>query len=192
MHVSASTKRRTGLQHVHKASKYACAQRAGHANPHMRQHPTGCCKRTRQRAAPLQIAGKRWKIDLHSKQEAGLLISAVNLPGGVQVRPCATPHPLLRPLFACRIAFPRRLFACRCAFAAPATPPLRLPHQPRHATNAAALPAASTPPAMPPPPPPVLPSPPRRPQRRRNAEDELNMRAMFREGDLISVSARLL
>jgi exosome complex component RRP4 len=34
----------------------------------------------------LQIAGKRWKVDLNSRQEAGLLISAVNLPGGVQVR----------------------------------------------------------------------------------------------------------
>jgi hypothetical protein len=33
----------------------------------------------------LQIAGKRWKVDLNSRQEAGLLISAVNLPGGVQV-----------------------------------------------------------------------------------------------------------
>lgn len=36
--------------------------------------------------AAAQIAGKRWKIDLNSRQEAGLLISAVNLPGGVQVR----------------------------------------------------------------------------------------------------------
>eukprot|EP00878_Enallax_costatus_P028397 GHUV01030672.1.p1 GENE.GHUV01030672.1~~GHUV01030672.1.p1 ORF type:complete len:341 (+),score=80.58 GHUV01030672.1:584-1606(+) len=57
-----------------------------------------------------EIAGKRWKIDLNSRQEAGLLISAVNLPGGVQ--------------------------------------------------------------------------------RRRNAEDELNMRSMFREGDLISAEVQ--
>ena len=34
----------------------------------------------------VQIAGKRWKIDLKSRQEAGLLLSAVNLPGGIQVR----------------------------------------------------------------------------------------------------------
>ena len=33
----------------------------------------------------MQIAGKRWKIDLKSRQEAGLLLSAVNLPGGIQV-----------------------------------------------------------------------------------------------------------
>ncbi|KAF6260367.1 hypothetical protein COO60DRAFT_900607 [Scenedesmus sp. NREL 46B-D3] len=58
----------------------------------------------------VQIAGKRWKVDLNSRQEAGLLISAVNLPGGVQ--------------------------------------------------------------------------------RRRNAEDELNMRSMFREGDLISAEVQ--
>eukprot|EP00879_Flechtneria_rotunda_P004122 GHRR01004367.1.p1 GENE.GHRR01004367.1~~GHRR01004367.1.p1 ORF type:complete len:327 (+),score=72.26 GHRR01004367.1:123-1103(+) len=57
-----------------------------------------------------EIAGKRWKIDLNSRQEAGLLISAVNLPGGVQ--------------------------------------------------------------------------------RRRNAEDELNMRSMFTEGDLISAEVQ--
>ncbi len=33
-----------------------------------------------------QVAGKRWKVDLSSSQEAGLLLSAVNLPGGVQRR----------------------------------------------------------------------------------------------------------
>lgn len=32
-----------------------------------------------------QILGKRWKLDLHSHQEASLMLSAVNLPGGVQV-----------------------------------------------------------------------------------------------------------
>jgi hypothetical protein len=39
-------------------------------------------------AAPvfvLQVQGKRWKVNLNSRQEASLLLSAVNLPGGVQV-----------------------------------------------------------------------------------------------------------
>lgn len=65
--------------------------------------------RTLRNPGWLQVAGKRWKIDLNSRQEAALLLSAVNLPGGIQ--------------------------------------------------------------------------------RRRNAEDELNMRSVFQEGDLISVSA---
>ncbi len=34
----------------------------------------------------VQVAGKRWKVDLAARQEAGLLLSAVNLPGGVQRR----------------------------------------------------------------------------------------------------------
>ncbi len=32
-----------------------------------------------------QVAGKRWRIDLKSRQEAALMLSAVNLPGGIQV-----------------------------------------------------------------------------------------------------------
>ncbi|KAF8073166.1 RRP4 [Scenedesmus sp. PABB004] len=72
--------------------------------------PTAPPRARAPRRAPPQIAGKRWKVDLNSRQEAGLLISAVNLPGGVQ--------------------------------------------------------------------------------RRRNAEDELNMRSMFREGDLISAEVQ--
>lgn len=39
-------------------------------------------------AALLQVQGKRWKVDLNSRQEASLLLSAVNLPGGVQVSCC--------------------------------------------------------------------------------------------------------
>ncbi|KXZ41279.1 hypothetical protein GPECTOR_582g639 [Gonium pectorale] len=56
------------------------------------------------------IAGKAWRVDLKSRQEAKLLLSAVHLPGGIQ--------------------------------------------------------------------------------RRRNAEDELNMRAFFREGELISAEVQ--
>eukprot|EP00854_Cymbomonas_tetramitiformis_P013916 gene13916-16449_t len=33
-----------------------------------------------------EIAQKRWKVDINSKQNAALLLSAVNLPGGVQRR----------------------------------------------------------------------------------------------------------
>ncbi len=36
----------------------------------------------------LQVANKRWRIDLRSKQAAALMLSAVNLPGGVQVMNC--------------------------------------------------------------------------------------------------------
>ena len=32
-----------------------------------------------------QVAGKRWRIDLKSRQDAALMLSAVNLPGGIQV-----------------------------------------------------------------------------------------------------------
>jgi hypothetical protein len=39
-------------------------------------------------AVSLQVQGKRWKVDLNSRQEASLLLSAVNLPGGVQVSHC--------------------------------------------------------------------------------------------------------
>ena len=35
-----------------------------------------------------QIAAKRWRIDLNAAQQAVLMLSAVNLPGGVQVIPC--------------------------------------------------------------------------------------------------------
>ena len=35
--------------------------------------------------SPWQVQGKRWKVNLNSRQEASLLLSAVNLPGGVQV-----------------------------------------------------------------------------------------------------------
>jgi exosome complex RNA-binding protein Rrp4 len=34
----------------------------------------------------LQVAGKRWRVDLMSRQEAALALSAVHLPGGAQRR----------------------------------------------------------------------------------------------------------
>ena len=52
----------------------------------------------------LQVANKRWRIDLRSRQAAALMLSAVNLPGGVQVLSChlAIQHALcLKSLHAC-------------------------------------------------------------------------------------------
>lgn len=34
---------------------------------------------------PVQVAGKRWVLELNARQEASLQLSSVNLPGGVQV-----------------------------------------------------------------------------------------------------------
>lgn len=34
----------------------------------------------------MQVAGKRWIVDLNARQEATLQLSSVNLPGGVQAR----------------------------------------------------------------------------------------------------------
>ena len=34
----------------------------------------------------VQIGGKRWKVDINSRQAATLMLSAVNLPGGIQRR----------------------------------------------------------------------------------------------------------
>lgn len=31
------------------------------------------------------VAGKRWKVDVAAQQAAVLMLSAVNLPGGIQV-----------------------------------------------------------------------------------------------------------
>lgn len=33
-----------------------------------------------------EVAQKRWKVDLNSRSDAILMLSSVNLPGGVQVR----------------------------------------------------------------------------------------------------------
>lgn len=45
------------------------------------------------------IGGKRWKIDLQSKQEAHLMISAVSLPGAVQRRRTAEDELHMRSIF---------------------------------------------------------------------------------------------
>ncbi|GAX77838.1 hypothetical protein CEUSTIGMA_g5280.t1 [Chlamydomonas eustigma] len=46
-----------------------------------------------------EVAGKRWKVNLKSRQEAGLLLSAVNLPGGMQRRRNAEDELNMRTLF---------------------------------------------------------------------------------------------
>lgn len=46
-----------------------------------------------------EVAVKRWKVDLKSRQEAGLLLSAVNLPGGIQRRRNAEDELNMRTLF---------------------------------------------------------------------------------------------
>lgn len=46
-----------------------------------------------------QVAGKRWRVDLGSKGEAVLLLSAVNLPGGVQRRRTAEDELNMRAVF---------------------------------------------------------------------------------------------
>ena len=47
-----------------------------------------------------EVSIKRWKVDLNSRQEAGLLLSAVNLPGGVQRRRNAEDELNMRTLFS--------------------------------------------------------------------------------------------
>ncbi|MEW5298223.1 MAG: hypothetical protein WDW36_001370 [Sanguina aurantia] len=46
-----------------------------------------------------EVAGKRWRIDINSSQEAHLLLSAVNLPGGIQRRRNAEDELNMRELF---------------------------------------------------------------------------------------------
>ena len=33
-----------------------------------------------------EVAQKRWKVDVSARQDAILMLSSINLPGGVQVR----------------------------------------------------------------------------------------------------------
>lgn len=47
----------------------------------------------------VEIAGKRWKVDLKSQQQGSLLLSAVNLPGGVQRRRNAEDELAMRGVF---------------------------------------------------------------------------------------------
>ncbi|GAB4813623.1 hypothetical protein N2152v2_000669 [Parachlorella kessleri] len=46
-----------------------------------------------------EVAGKRWRVDLGSRGEASLLLSAVNLPGGVQRRRTAEDELSMRSIF---------------------------------------------------------------------------------------------
>ncbi|BBM97698.1 exosome complex component RRP4 [Marchantia polymorpha subsp. ruderalis] len=46
-----------------------------------------------------EVAPKRWKVDVNSRQDAQLMLSAVNLPGGIQRRRTATDELNMRDLF---------------------------------------------------------------------------------------------
>eukprot|EP01025_Chloroclados_australasicus_P004998 TRINITY_DN11405_c0_g2_i2.p1 TRINITY_DN11405_c0_g2~~TRINITY_DN11405_c0_g2_i2.p1 ORF type:complete len:304 (+),score=27.21 TRINITY_DN11405_c0_g2_i2:125-1036(+) len=46
------------------------------------------------------ISNKRWRVDINSRQDAFLLLSAVDLPGGVQRRRTATDELNMRQVFA--------------------------------------------------------------------------------------------
>ena len=35
----------------------------------------------------VEVGSSRWKVDANARQDAVLMLSSVNLPGGVQVRP---------------------------------------------------------------------------------------------------------
>lgn len=47
-----------------------------------------------------EISGKRWRVDLAGRQQAALMLSAVNLPGGVQRRRTADDELHMRQFFA--------------------------------------------------------------------------------------------
>lgn len=49
---------------------------------------------------PAQVAARRWKVDTNSRQDAVLMLSSVNLPGGVQVMPTPSSHILHCPNLA--------------------------------------------------------------------------------------------
>lgn len=55
--------------------------------PGIMLHQQSCCILAMPVYA-LQVANKRWRVDLRSRQAAALMLSAVNLPGGVQVCVC--------------------------------------------------------------------------------------------------------
>ena len=47
----------------------------------------------------IEVSGKRWRLQLGSRGEAGLLLSAVDLPGGVQRRRTAEDELSMRSVF---------------------------------------------------------------------------------------------
>ena len=99
---------------------------------------------------------QKWRMDIHARQDGGLMLSAINLPGGVQVD----------TLF-CFYLFVFVSLNLFCLF-------LFLLFM----THAVVLPRFVTQLCV---------------QRRRTVSDEMNMRAFFQEGDLVSVrSLKLL
>ena len=112
--------------------------------------------------------GKRWKLDLHSYQDASLQLSAVHLPGGVQVKDLLTLRLITMQFqvqIVCIAASNQGMQCVVCIVR------LIKKHSPSsYASKCLPLSFAWL-------------------QRRRTVEDELNMRGVYQEGDLISVSS---
>ena len=48
----------------------------------------------------LEIGNKRWRVDANSKQDAALMLSSINLPGGIQRRKSENDELQMRSFFA--------------------------------------------------------------------------------------------
>jgi exosome complex component RRP4 len=48
----------------------------------------------------LEIGNKRWRVDSNSKQDAALMLSSINLPGGIQRRKSENDELQMRNFFA--------------------------------------------------------------------------------------------
>ena len=135
-----------------------------------------------------QVQQKRWKVETFSRLDSVLLLSSVNLPGGVLVspvamvttRPCArsqgVPSRILRlPCTTALASFPgsspafqwhNDIFPCNTCSLPPSSEATKVLQLYIHVALAFFLSYM---------------------QRRRSTQDELMMREYFQEGDLISV-----
>ena len=48
----------------------------------------------------LEIGSKRWRVDTNSKQDSALMLSAINLPGGIQRRKSENDELQMRNFFS--------------------------------------------------------------------------------------------
>jgi exosome complex RNA-binding protein Csl4 len=124
------------------------------------------------------VAGKRWKVDVAAQQAAVLMLSAVNLPGGIQVPEAGNVAAALLACFTCSF----RLSQCEtCKASCSGLPQNRHweGHSPRPAAACCCTRMSLLLLLM------ICDL-----QRRRTAEDELNMRQLYGEGDLISAEVQ--
>jgi len=70
------------------------------------------------RISDLKVGGKRWKVDIQGRLDATLLLSSVNLPGGVQRRKTYEDQLNMRNLFVEDDAIAVRCFAFALLFVA--------------------------------------------------------------------------